>query len=157
MSRLIKFRAWDKVNNKFFENIYEAYNGNLQELVINLDGAIGIRDTKGLDCLRADDFILEQWTGLHDKHGKEIYEGDILELVTSDYKGGLFKIIYSADGYNSGFALLCIKPSKYEEKDKALCEHMIAYPNHMICSSCYKIIGNIHQHSHLLDKEDTCT
>lgn len=70
MNRAIKFRAWDKVKRKMWEPHYLSMYG--EALVSN--------PISGLPIV-TDDPVM-QFTGLHDKNGKEIYEGDVL---ASDY------------------------------------------------------------------------
>ena len=66
MKREVKFRAWDKITNKMKYPTNHSLNG--------------IRGDLNDD----DEFIHMQYTGLKDKNGKEIYEGDLLGFLPKD-------------------------------------------------------------------------
>ena len=69
--RNIKFRAWDKKKNDWFDD-------DDGELYIELNGNIYFGWNGEVMDDYADRVILLQYTGLKDKKGVEIYEGDIL-------------------------------------------------------------------------------
>ena len=119
--RVIKFRAWYNQTN-------EMINWNeIQECVRNIDW-----DDFMADC------ELMQYTGLKDKNGVEIYEGDIVRIKYSDNGDSYTEVVTVIYENGRGYS-----PFNWE----------------YICDGCdcglniniIEVIGNIHQHSHLLE------
>ncbi len=128
--REIKFRAWDKENEKMLEvaNISfdkEAYGYDL----ITIDKA---KESPMLWTFnRLEDFVLMQYAGLKDKNGVEIFEGDIVK--SQDGTGGLiYKHIVEWNDFYKGF-----DPMRKDE----------SYFNRRGC----EIIGNIYENGDLLE------
>ena len=132
--REIKFRAWDKEKGKMF---YPDCKG----IEINFDGVCEgknwyIRDTRWkADCGVTSHLtgILMQFTGLKDKNGKDIYEGDIAKFGSR--LGFISEVKWLPK--NSGFLI----------KDK-WGEWQWLYD--VVASTSFEIIGNIHENPNLL-------
>lgn len=66
--REIKFRVWDKERKGFLHQI------DIDNDIIYVDTKWYIHGGNALD----DNYVMQQYTGLKDKGGTEIYEGDII-------------------------------------------------------------------------------
>ena len=74
-NRVIKFRAWIKKDNMGKSTMF--YQGE-QYLQSFLSRCVFFSNDEGRDHEKYGDYELMQFTGLKDKDGKEVYEGDIL-------------------------------------------------------------------------------
>lgn len=122
-----KFRAWDKLRKRIsvVDRIYFDTEG------------VQLRDDGGLYWRHFREVILMQSTGLKDKNGKEIFEGDIV-----DYKGR--KAIVNWHGSYASFIYRFV-----DESHKRNAEWKPLYLAYMRC----EIIGNIYENPELLEEE----
>jgi len=133
--REIKFRAWDKKEKKMSESL------TLREWIeISAKGSYCVGKAEGLDGEEKDNKekwakenrLFLQFTGLKDKNGKEIYEGDIVEAS--------WKLKYEIIFDNGTFMVV-----GQEEKAN----------NYFIPQICHlsEVIGNIYENPELLKQK----
>lgn len=134
MKREIKFRAWDNATSRML--VYEMHM-SFYPFAIQPNGAVY---KEGV----LQDYVLMQYTGLKDRNGVEIYEGDILRLMyprlhfCGGYEGKE-ELIVQIDFHGGGFwftgggATDC-NWHFYNDEDR-------------------EVIGNVFEHPHLLAKE----
>lgn len=78
MNNRLKFRVWDKMRKTY---IYpnKGYQGHY---TLSLNGTFyNLQNGSG-----DDEYIVQQYTGINTRDGKEIYEGDIIEYTVDGHK-----------------------------------------------------------------------
>lgn len=132
--RELEFRVWSDYWKKYATEA-ELYMDGLGDAVFETEDGIPHHENT--------DLIIELSTGLKDKNGKKIWEGDIVKLTgkVAKNKSTLYKVVW--DNFLTGFDLISLERSKED----------IGYLNEVEMEERYKVIGNIHENKELLKEE----
>ena len=132
-----KFRAWDVLAEKMIDEILMISFVRKEIIGKFSDGSTSV-PLKFEDKRNGEDVVLMQSTGLKDKNGKEIFEGDILACKTDD------EVINLNIFWDEEHALFMFESKKYNEQEPlAELVEDNTYP--------FEIIGNIYENPDLLE------
>ena len=124
----LKFRAWDSVKKEMFKDTF-AMTESGQVVVVEQKFV-----TSSPDYIFVDHLVIMQSTGLKDKNGKEIFEGDVLGT-----KDGLLNGVVE---YRSDLGMWTNSLISYNNFER-LCN----------VAGSREIIGNIYENPELLEEK----
>ena len=140
-----KFRAWDTYEKEMLENVTPLFDDSNSMIAIITDFQIkGSPGTSEIEIGSYDTtfnwdefpYVIMQSTGLKDKNGVEIFEGDLVEH--DDNINGTWETFEACEiVYDVDYAQFCFKNDA---------SNFLSYYRNLC------IIGNIHENPELLEK-----
>lgn len=157
-NREIKFRAW---NGRFM--VTPQYGDWISFDGVPYTEASKRHNTPNIEIEKAKGYILMQYTGLKDKNGKEIYEGDVFRIEENSTEvDEVDRIFYVVIVWVQEWCMFCSLLAESEYVDykndgiKALDEPMFwTYTLEDTDSRKHFLCGNIYEHPHLVEKAKT--
>ena len=146
--REIKFKVWDKIESLMFDKVeYIGFSDKVVHLkthnlcddeeLMNFNGNRWQDKYGGFNDIDFTEIELMQGTGLKDKNGVEIHEGNIIEITNNDSIKN-YKVEYVLGCYGisteKGFSILTDYATSLSDGTNSIC----------------KVIGNIYETPNLL-------
>jgi len=135
MTRVIKFRAWDKEEQKMINHRLLEGNNPFDQWNNYGEGR----------------FVWMQFSGLHDKNGKEIYEGDIVKKVIDKDNG--YKDFYHESKCEVIFRDGCFMYREWEDGESGWEGYLKG--REPMSDSTFEVIGNIYENPDLISTNET--
>ena len=146
-NREFKFRAWDKTLSMWASDGWKM--DNLGRVILHSGPAF------------SPDYVIEQYTGLKDRNGKEIYDGDVVMVGTYGHlwaidrmfnpkQGDILIVKWLGSGFNLSRPSVQASPLADTPNASANVDNYALW-----CGQRdVEVIGNIHENPDLLEKRN---
>lgn len=139
-----KWRVWDNENNRYFKPIYKAYEGQIEDLTLDMSGELSMRTIP--KCAIHQSIFpnrfgpVEFSIGEKDANGVDVYAGDLLR-EKGNSQSPIYKVVYRYAEFVREYKFI----RRYEGEQWEETTHLPIYPQSFV------VVGNIHRNKDLLE------
>lgn len=162
--RTIKFRGKRLDNGKWIEGCFAEFvhpiDGDTKPGIqvtrcvpSSIDRFMPVYETELVEVIPES---VGQWTGLVDRHGKEIFEGDICKLIilpVEEKVNPIKALLYVIQWDNACWGFKPLFPDIVNPDDKEWCPFWDDESGEMWCERYFEIVGNLIDSPELMEVE----
>ena len=146
MQDRFKFRVWLKITNKMY-NVHSLHIGTNKAIISSRYGNVSVYIDKNS--------ILMQSTGLKDKNGKLIYEGDLLKPFEEEDER--VEVVWDEEKARFGLMIQWTDPCYWNGLYEETKTGRDYYELDDYCVEDFEVIGNIYENPELLEVNERHT